>query len=154
MSASRYTVNDFTAQYSKRGSKVPVMIWILDILARPLLFVFNRTLRLVVRGLQQQRQQCPQGAGQWIFFGMSDKIMSSWSASTAVFAFVILDASWAAALVHLATEILRFCYLRRKPMSDWNSVLIQESGLSLAYTTCKGRDSRTEIGMLYANIFF
>jgi hypothetical protein len=104
-----------------------------------LLLVFNCTLWTAIRTLQQQRQQCPEGAGEWILFGRLEEVLSPSSASTAAFAFVILDSSWAA--LHFATEILRFLYLRKKPASDRQLETSFDSRvwlLSFAYTAWKG----------------
>jgi hypothetical protein len=78
----------------KRGGKTALlrMEWV-EVIFRPILTIFNILLWSNLRAIQTQNE-CPNGAGDWVFFGEVNPVGVSTMASTAVFMLVILMGIW------------------------------------------------------------
>jgi hypothetical protein len=113
MSACRYSSNDFPAAFIQgpNGAKTAFGVWVIDILSRPILLLFNCYLWIVIQSLQQNNQLCPQGAGKWVFFGTGHEINVASFASKVAFVVSILDILWDA--IRVVCEIYRLWVLRQ-----------------------------------------
>jgi len=109
MSMSRVTASDLAFRYlrTKDGLRGVTVLWLMDLVFRPILLVFNLAVWVRIRELQRQGALCQNGSGKWIFFGKVKEISIADSASDFAFACVILDVIWEVAMV--IAGIARLC---------------------------------------------
>jgi hypothetical protein len=78
----------------KRGGKTALLrMEAVEAIFRPVLAIFNILLWSNLQAIQTQNE-CPNGAGDWVFFGRVNPVGVSTAASIAVFKFVILWGTW------------------------------------------------------------
>ena len=108
-SMSRITASDLAFRYlrTKDGLRGVTVLWLMDLVFRPILLVFNLAVWVRIRELQRQGALCQNGSGKWIFFGKVKEISIADSASDFAFACVILDVIWEVAMV--IAGIARLC---------------------------------------------
>jgi len=101
MSMSRVTASDLAFHYlrTKDGLHGVTVLWLMDLVFRPMLLVFNLAVWVRIRELQRQAALCDNGSGKWIFFGHVKEISIADSASQFAFASVILDVIWEVVMV-------------------------------------------------------
>ena len=79
---------------SKAATKIVSQIWVLDILFRTGLIIFNYRVWSTIISLQEQRSVCEGGFGQWTILSSPVNLSVRHPAATFAFAYCILDIMW------------------------------------------------------------
>ena len=95
-SISRMTASDLAFRYlrTKDGLRAVTVIWLMDLVFRPILLIFNLVVWVRIRELQRQPSLCENGSGRWVLFGQVKEISIPNSATEFAFSCAILDVIW------------------------------------------------------------
>jgi hypothetical protein len=96
-SACRITTYDLCKPFPgdpTKGLKFASQAWLLDLVFRTLLLMFNMCVWLTIRRVQNEPSVCPDGFGDWGFFTFSIDVSKPQAVTTFAFAYCIMDILW------------------------------------------------------------
>ena len=116
LSTCRTTPLAFSRRFaeSSPGLVAAKWVWRFDIIARPILLLFNLFLWAVLRRIQQSDGGfCSAGLFRYVRWGVSNDLHLTSKASTSALVYSIIDIIWES--IRISAELARMVYLRREP---------------------------------------
>lgn len=116
LSTCRTTPLAFSKRFAESGPGLTAAKWVwrFDIIARPVLLIFNLFLWAVLRKLQQSEGGfCQQGIFHYVRWGFTNDLHIITKASTSALVYSIIDIIWES--IRIAAELARMAYLRSEP---------------------------------------